>query len=114
MGNNFYVPVLGHGSAVIALNGRFILIWNTLHVPGLAVPLYSLCAHLKQLGCGFIGTSEAGILIYFPTFILSVDTTSDCHLSYEPLGWTVPLCSLHYIQPWCPPDLYPLEVYPST
>ncbi len=74
-------------------------------MPGLAVPLYSICAHLKQLGCGFVGTLEAGILVYFPP---------DCHLLYEPLGWMIPLWNLHYIQPWYPPNLYPSEVDPST
>jgi hypothetical protein len=110
----FLCPILGRRNAVVALNGRFILVWNALYVPGLAVPLHSLHAHLKQPGCGFMGTLEAGILAYFPTFILLVDTTSDCHLSYEPLGWMVPLWNLHYIHPWCPPDLYHLEVDPST
>jgi hypothetical protein len=47
------------------------------------------------------------------TFILLVDTTSDCHLSYEPLGWTIPFPNFHYIQSWCPPDLYLLEIDPS-
>ncbi len=45
MGNNSYLPVLGQGSAVISLNGQCILVRNALHVLGLVVPLYSLCAH---------------------------------------------------------------------
>jgi hypothetical protein len=45
MGNNTYLPVLAQGSAIISLNGQRVLIWNALHVPGLAVPLYSLRAH---------------------------------------------------------------------
>ena len=86
MGNNSYLPVLGHGTAIISLNRQRVLVRHTLHVPGLAVPLYSLRAHLKQPGCGFIGTSDSGMLVYFPSFVLSVDTSSDCHLSYKPLG----------------------------
>jgi hypothetical protein len=83
MGNNSYLPVLGHGTAIISLNRQRVLVRHTLHVPGLAVPLYSLRAHLKQPGCGFIGTSDSGMLVYF---VLSVDTSSNCHLSYKPLG----------------------------
>jgi hypothetical protein len=66
MGNNSLLPVLGRGTAVISLNGQCILVCNALHMPGLAVLLYSLCAHLKQHGCGFLGTFEAGMLVYFP------------------------------------------------
>jgi hypothetical protein len=54
------------------------------------------------------------MLVYFPTFVLSVDTSANCHLSYEPLGCSAPLSTLHYFQPWCAPNLYPSEVSPST
>jgi hypothetical protein len=114
MGNNSYVPVLGRGTAIFSLNGQRILVRNVLHVPGLAVPLYSLCAHLKQRGCGFIGTFKAGMLVYFPTLVLLVNTSTDCHLSYKPLGRSVPLSTLHYVQPRCATNLYPSEVSPST
>jgi hypothetical protein len=42
MGNNSFVPVLGWGTAVFSLNDKRVLVRNTLHVPGLAIPLYSL------------------------------------------------------------------------
>jgi hypothetical protein len=99
MDNNSFLPVLGCGTAILSLNNQRVLVRNALHVPGLAVPLYSLRAHFKQRGCGFIRTSEAGMMVYFPTFVLSVDTFFDCHLSYEPLGRSAPLDTLHYIQP---------------
>jgi hypothetical protein len=108
--NNSFLPVLGRGSAVISLNGQQILVWNALHVPGLAVPLYSLCAHCTQCGCGLIGASEVGILVYFPTFVLLVDTSKDYHLAYESLGHSVPLDSPHYVQTQCSPTLYPSEL----
>jgi hypothetical protein len=76
--------------------------------------LYSLHAHLKQPGCGFFGTFEAGMLVNFPTFVLSVDTSTDCYLSYEPLGCSAPLSTLYYVQPRCALTLYPSEVSPST
>jgi hypothetical protein len=109
MGNNSFVPVLGRGTAVLALNGKRVLVWNTLHVPGLAVLLYSLWAHLHQRGCGFIRTFEDGFHVYFPSFVLSVDMSSDCHLTYKSLGKAAPLSTLHYVQPQCPAKLYPSE-----
>jgi hypothetical protein len=41
--------------------------------------------------------------------VLTVDTSLDCHLSYEPLGKTAALSLLHYVQPRCPPVVYPSE-----
>ena len=113
MGNNSYLPVLGRGTVIISLNGQRILVRHALHVPGLAIPLYSLRAHLNQPGCGFVGTSFSGLLVYFPSFVLSVDTSSDCHLSYEPLGSGASLDSLHYVQRRCSPSLYPSELNAS-
>jgi hypothetical protein len=83
MGNNSYLPVLGQGLAVISLNGQRIIVWNALYVPGLVVPLFSLRAHFSQQGCGFIRALGVGILIWFPTFVLLVDTSKDCHLTYK-------------------------------
>jgi len=40
-----------------------------------------------------------GVCVFFPTFILEVNTTTDCHLIYEPCGRTVPLLQLDYAQP---------------
>ncbi len=114
MGNNAYIPVLGHGTPIITLNGKRILVRNTLHVPGLVVPLYSLRAHLTQRGCGFIKTNELGMLVYFPQVVLSVDMSSDCHLSYKPIGSGTPLDSLHYIPPHCLPTLYPSDQAASS
>jgi hypothetical protein len=114
MGNNSFVPVLGCGTAIFSLNSQRVLVQNVFHDPGLTVPLYSLRAHLKQPGCGFFGTFEAGMLVYIPTFVLSVDTSTDYHLSYEPLGCSAPLSTLHYVQPWCALTLYPSDVSPST
>ncbi len=77
-----------------------------LHVPELCIPLYSLRAHLRHLGCSFVGSHKTGLHVYFPGVVLTVDTSSDCHLAYEPLGKTVPLSTLHYVQPRCPPAAY--------
>jgi hypothetical protein len=114
MGNNSFVPVFGWGTAVFSLNGKWVLIRNILHVPGLAIPLYSLCAQLHQPGCSFIGTFEDGLHIYFLSFVLSVDMSSDCHCTCQSLGTPAPLAMLHYVQPWCPAKLYPLETLISS
>ncbi len=109
MGNNSYAPVLGRGTAIVSLNGQRLLIRNVLHVPALRVPLYSLWAHLRQSGCRFIKSFATGMHVYFLGVILNVDMSTNCHLSYEPLGKSTPLSSLHYVQPRCPPVLYPAE-----
>jgi hypothetical protein len=114
MDNNSYVSVLGRGTAIFAMNSKCILVRNVLHVPGLVVPLYSLRTHITQQGCGFIGTCKSGFLVYFPTFVLSVGTAIDCHLSFDPLSRSAPLAALHYVQPRCPPAVYPSEASPST
>jgi hypothetical protein len=114
MGNNSYGSLLGRGTTNFALNGKHFLVRNVLHVPGLAVLLYSLHTHIAQRGCGFIGTCKSGFLVYFPTFVLSIDTAIDCHLSFDPPGQSAPLATLHYVQTRCPLALYPSEVSPST
>ena len=42
-----------------------------------------------------------GMHIYFPDFVLSVDTSIDCHLNYHPIRHSAALSELHYVQPWC-------------
>jgi hypothetical protein len=91
-----------------------VLVRNVLHVPGLGVPLYRLRAHLQQRGCGFLGTFDDGFHIYFPSFVISVDMSSDCHLTYESLGNLASLRSLHYVQPRCAATLYPSKTLAST
>jgi hypothetical protein len=66
-----------------------------------------------QQGCGFIGTKDSGFGVYFPTFILLVDTAVNCHLLFDPLGKSAPLDTLHYVQPRCPPAVYPSRSSPA-
>ncbi len=109
MGNNTFAPVLGWGTAIILLNVQRILTRHVLHVLVLRVLLYSLRAHLRQQGCGFVGSHDMGMHVYFPGFVLNVDTSTDCHLTYQPLDKSAPLSTLHYVQPHCPPTTYPDE-----
>ena len=39
------------------------------------------------------------MFVYFPHFVLEVDTTTDCHLRYQPLGRTCGLSEVDYVQP---------------
>jgi hypothetical protein len=114
MGNNSYVPVLGCGTAIFSLKGKRVLIRNVLHVPGLAVPFYRLRTHMTQPGCGFFGSASLGSLVYFLAFVLLVNTSVDCHLSFEPLGSSAPLSTLHYTQPCQRPTYYPYERMSSS
>jgi hypothetical protein len=87
MGKNSFAPILGTDSAIISLNGKHILIRDCLHVPTLCNPLYSLWAHQRLHGCGFIGMHhQLGMYVFFPSFIVEVNIATDCYLTYEPIG----------------------------
>ena len=47
--------------------------------------------------------------MYFPGVVISVNTSTSCHLSYGPLGKSAPLFTLHYILLHCNPTTYPTE-----
>ncbi len=36
--------------------------------------------------------------VFFPSFIIEVDTATNCHLRYQPLGCTLGLADLDYVQ----------------
>jgi hypothetical protein len=99
MGNISFTPILGHGSTIISLNRKLILIWHCPHVPDLRNPLYSLRAYQCQHGCGYIGMYGLGMYVFFLLFILEVDTATDWHLQYEPIGCQTTLDQLDYVQP---------------
>ncbi len=107
MGDNSFAPILGTGFVVIAVNGKCILIQDCLHVPALRNPLYSVHAHQWQHGCSFLGMHNLGIYVFFPTLIVKVDTATDCHLSYKPIGHSGKLPSLDYVQPKMLPHQHP-------
>jgi hypothetical protein len=99
MGYNLFAPILRTGSTIISLNGKRILIRDCFHVPALRNPLYSLRAHQCQHRCGFISMHNLGMYVFFPSFIVEVNTTNNCHLSYEPIGRSTTMSNLDYIQP---------------
>jgi hypothetical protein len=37
--------------------------------------------------------------VFFSSFIVEVNTATDCHLSYKPIGRSTPMLSLDYVQP---------------
>ena len=114
MGNNSFAPIAGHGTAIVSLNGKKILIRDCLHVPDLRNPLYSLRAHLRQRGCGFIGMFGLGMHVFFPSFILKVDRATDCHLQYVPDGRVAQLSELDYVQPKSAPQRSVLATAATT
>jgi hypothetical protein len=59
-----------------------------------------------------LGSYDTGMQVYFPGVVLTVDIPSDCHLSYESLGKSALLSSLHYVQPRCLTVVYPTERFP--
>ena len=81
LAGNQQAPILGRGTAVFYLNGQLVKIRNVLHVPSLRIPLYSLRAHRKIPGCGFIG--DDNFLVWFPNFVLEVDASVDSHLDFS-------------------------------
>lgn len=52
LGDNTLVEIKGFGTAVYKLNGKFIKIWNALHIPALRGPLSTMRKHCRQKECG--------------------------------------------------------------
>jgi hypothetical protein len=86
LGDDTRLKIYGTGTAIIALNGKNILIRNALHVPALRAPLYSLRRHRLMEGCGFYAHYNDGNFVLFPTFSLKVDDSKDNLISYRPIG----------------------------
>ncbi len=99
MGNNSFAPILGTGLAIISLNGKKILIRDYLLIPALCNPLFSLHAHQCQHRCGFIGMHNLGMYVFFPSFIVEVNTTTNCHILYKPIRGSTTMSTLEYIEP---------------
>ena len=78
-------PAMGISSIKISIGGQVVDIRNVLHVPGLCMPLYSLRAHRRMPGCGFLGDNST-FHVYFPTFITDVDDTIDLFIKCTTLG----------------------------
>jgi hypothetical protein len=113
IGNNSFTSIAGKGTAIILLNSKKILICNCLHVPDLRNLLYSLCAHQRQRGCRHIGMYGLGMHVFFPSFTIEVDTATNCHLWYQPLGHTLGLADLDYVQPKHTPSASTTATTPS-
>ncbi len=57
--------------------GVSVITSKVLHFPALRCPLYSVWCHSRIPGCAFHADNK-GMILAFPTFILPVDTSSDC------------------------------------
>ncbi len=42
---------------------------------------------------------QLGMFVFFPSFIVKVNTDTNCHLSYEPIGRSASIAKLDYVQP---------------
>ena len=90
LADNTKAPVTGVGSIKILLDGRVCGFRNVLHIPSLRVPLYSLRAHRRMEGCGFLGDNGC-FQVYFPGFVTTVEDSVDSYINYSPLGRASPL-----------------------
>jgi hypothetical protein len=54
-----------------------------------------------------------GMYVFFPSFIIEVDTATNCHLRYQPLGRTLGLADLDYVQPKHTPSASTTAATPS-
>ena len=98
LGDTTKLPIEGIGTAVYTLNVRTILTRNTLHIPALRGPLYSLLKHRQRPGCGVYSSYKDVSYLFFPDFILQVENSYDNLVSYQFLGasYKVPI---DYIKP---------------
>ncbi len=85
LADNTTAPVAGIGAIKILLDGYVSGLHNVLHVPTLRMSLYSLRAHRRMIGCGFIGDNDK-FHVYFPSFVATVDASMDSYIKYKPLG----------------------------
>ena len=81
LGDDHLVQIKGYGTTVYRLNGKVIKTRNSLHVPALRGPLFSLRRHRQRHGCGILGTYDLGSYVLFPNFILEIDDARDNLLS---------------------------------
>ena len=86
LGDTARLHIDGIGTAVYTLNRRTILTCNSLHIPALQGPLYSLCKHRQRPGCGVYSSYKDGSYLFFPDFILQVEDSYDNIVSYRLLG----------------------------
>ena len=86
LGDTTRVPIEGIGTAVYTLNGHTILTHNTLHIPDLQVPLYSLRKHRQRPGCRVYSSYKYGSYLFLPDFILQVEDSYDNIFRYRSLG----------------------------
>ena len=86
LGDTTKLPIERIITAVYTLNGRTILTCNSLHIPEMRGPLYSLRKHRQIPGCGVYSSYKYVSYLFFPDFILQVEDLYDNILSYQSLG----------------------------
>ena len=87
------------GTAVISLNGKWIIICHALHVSFMKTPLYYLTRHCLQPGCGIYVNQKQEMMILFPEFIIQDDKPVDHTVSYQPIVRSLKNQQLAYVEP---------------
>ena len=80
------LPILGEDTSVFSLNGKTIMVWDAVHVPGLRALLYSLRKHKFMPGCRIFSLYNVGSYILFHNFAIRIDGSVDNILSYKSIG----------------------------
>ncbi len=100
MGINSFALILGKGSAVISVNRKRILIRDCLYVPAVRNQLYSLrVQQCHSMVAVLLVCTSWVFFVFFPLFLVEIDTAADCHLLYEPIGRSCTVSSLGFVQP---------------
>ena len=86
LGDTTNLPIEGIVTAIYTLNDKTILTCNALHIPSLCGPLYYLCKHRQQPGCGFWCSYKDLSQLFFPWFFLQAEESFDKIISYRSLG----------------------------
>ena len=99
LGDDSRSNISGRGTAVFTMNGRLVLVHNTLHIPSLWAPLYSTQCRRTQPGCTYYNDDTFGNVLLFTTMVINRDSTTDNIVSFRPIDRTLRDRKLDYVEP---------------
>ena len=76
-----------------------VLVRNDLHVPSLGALLYSTQRHRTHTGYVYYDDNTVGNLLFFPTMIIDVESTTDNIFSFRTIGCTLMDRIIDYAEP---------------
>ena len=112
LGDESQSNITEHVTAIFSMDGRLILVCNTLHVPSLREPLYSTLRHCTQSGCAYHNDNTVGNLLLFPTTVINVEYSTDNIVNFRPIDCTLSNRKLDYVKP--SPDSARLAKHPLS